>query len=246
MTGNERPWLWSLPTRVELAEGAVIQFPSPNGSVVEFSQAKIDKMFEFGLMQSPNTTDGRSDARADVTLTGNARFLVGALDLGREVGLEVLARGLNIAADLAVREDRDRQPRSDIADDEVGDESVPYEPHDREPAGTREIQIPIDQAGDQLPDLLAALGRGARVVLVDRGARIAVLMAWSSYAALREQLAAASVAFWTAWRTGVFDVAGYATDIITVLHRPGTKSDPNPGEDEAGTAKGHDGDERIR
>ena len=35
MTGTERPWLWSLPTRVDLAEGAVIQFKPPTVQIGE-------------------------------------------------------------------------------------------------------------------------------------------------------------------------------------------------------------------
>ncbi|WP_282944500.1 hypothetical protein [Cellulomonas endometrii] len=225
MTGARRPWLWALPTRVELAAGAVIQFRAAGEDLNEVYQAQIDRMFEIGLMQPPRTIEQDPGAPVAVTLTGDARFLVGAVDLGREVGLEVLARGLDVAVDAAAREYLDRHPRPDIAEDDVSDDPEPYEPDDGEPVGAQEIQVPVDQAGDRMPDLLDEIARGARVVLVDQGVRVAVLTTWSSYVALREKLAAASVAFWTAWRTGVFDVAGYATDIITVLHRPDTAPD---------------------
>jgi hypothetical protein len=48
VTGTERPWLWSLPTRVELAEGAVIEFRERGQTAVRFSRSQIDKMFEVG------------------------------------------------------------------------------------------------------------------------------------------------------------------------------------------------------
>ncbi|WP_282945838.1 hypothetical protein [Cellulomonas endometrii] len=163
---------------------------------------------------------------AGVTLSGDARFLVGQVDLGVERGMEVLVRGLEAAVDAATREYRGTlepiETNDDRDDEPMDDESIDDEPYDGEPTGAREIQIPVDQAGDRMPELLDELARGARVVLVDQGVRVAVLTTWSSYVALREKVAAASVAFWTAWRTGVFDVAGYATDIISVLHRADT------------------------
>jgi antitoxin (DNA-binding transcriptional repressor) of toxin-antitoxin stability system len=238
--GIERPWLWSLPTRVELAEDAVIQFEEHGQSGVQFSQAQIDRMFEIGLMQPSPTTERDPAAPAGVTLTGDAKFLVGQVDLGREVGLEVLVRGLEVAIDVSVRKFRDRQPHVETAD--VEDPVTTYEPDDDQPDEGREIQLPIDQAGDRMPELLADLERGARVVLVDRGVRVAALTTWSYYASLREKLSAASVAFWTAWRTGVFDVAGYATEMVTVLSRPGAKhQDHAPGAGDA--AEDGDGDD---
>ncbi|MNC81987.1 hypothetical protein D3C75_1353210 [compost metagenome] len=70
-------------------------------------------------------------------------------------------------------------------------------------------------------------------------------MSWQSYADLRTQLAAASVAFWTAWRTGVFDVAGYATDVSAALHGPGAKPDRFAIDGGDDPVEGGDGDERI-
>jgi antitoxin (DNA-binding transcriptional repressor) of toxin-antitoxin stability system len=231
VTGARRPWLWALPARVELADGAEIRFRAAGEDLLDVYQAQIDRLFEIGLMQPPRTTERDRVAPVAVTLTGDARFLIGAVDLGRDVGLEVLVRGLEVAVDVAAREYLDRHPGPDIVEDDVSDDSVPYEPDDTGSADTREIQVPVDQAGDRMPNLLEELARGARVVLVDQGVRVAVLTTWSSYVELREKLAAASVAFWTAWRTGVFDIAGYATDIITVLHRPDTA--PRNSDDDA-------------
>jgi antitoxin (DNA-binding transcriptional repressor) of toxin-antitoxin stability system len=203
--------------------------------------------------------EGDPNVPAHISLTGDARFLVGEVDLGREVGMDVLVRGIEFAVHASLHEFRDRHVEAEAGSDQVketaesyreedarlrvmtteeaaaqwddlSDDSEPQEPGDSESTDTREFQVPVDQAADRMPDLLDELGRGARVVLVDQGVRVAVLTTWSSYVTLREKLAAASVAFWTAWRTGVFDVAGYATDIITVLHRPDTT--PNDSDDD--------------
>lgn len=48
MTGTGRRWLWSLPTQVGLAAGAVIESRQRGHSAVWFSQSQIDKILEVG------------------------------------------------------------------------------------------------------------------------------------------------------------------------------------------------------
>ncbi|WP_448062431.1 hypothetical protein [Cellulomonas hominis] len=78
--------------------------------------------------------------------------------------------------------------------------------------------------------MLDEIDKGAHVVLVRDGKRVAVMMSWPAYVDLRGRLADMAAAFWTAWHTGVFDVAGYATDVTRILRRqPGAK--PNSSAD---------------
>jgi hypothetical protein len=226
VTGVQRPWLWSLPTRVELAEGAVIEFKEP-GHAVRFEQSQIDKMFEVGLMQPPRTSEREPGSiAAGVTLDGDARFLVGEVDLGPEVGMEVLVRGLHVAVDASFREYRERHPRVKPHEDE-GEDSDSGEGAAQEPdllGVSGEVTIPVDEAGDRLDDMLGEINQGAHVVLVQDGKRVAVMMSWPAYVDLRGQHAGMAAAFWTAWQTGVFDVAGYATDVTRILRcQPGAK-----------------------
>lgn len=83
---------------------------------------------------------------------------------------------------------------------------------------SREVTVPVDEAGARFDDLLDEIEQGAHVVLVQDGKRVAVMMSWPTYVDLREKLASMAAAFWSAWRSGVFDVAGYATDVTRVLH----------------------------
>lgn len=122
MTGIQRPWLWSLPTRVELAEGAVIESEEHGRPGIGFSQSQIDKMFEVGLMQPPREAGRAREGAAGVTLDGDARFLVGEVDFGPEVDLEVLVRGLEVAIDASYREYRERHPRPEP--EEHGEDSA--------------------------------------------------------------------------------------------------------------------------
>ncbi len=237
MTGPDSSRL--LPVRVELAEDPVIKFDETGYEEVRFTQSQIDQAFRTGLMQPPTTTEQDPDVPAGITVTGDVKFLVGHVDLGVDLGMEVLVRGLDAAIDAVTRDNR-RPPAGsegpDAEQEPSEDEPVDHEPGD-EP-NPREILILVHEAGDRFEDLLDGIELGARVVLVDDGRRVAVLMAWSDYVGLREKLAAAAVAFWTAWRSGVFDVAGYATDVTTILHGPGAKAGRVPGDDEEDLAEG--------
>lgn len=245
MTGADRPL--PLPVRVELAEDAVIKFEETGHVEVRFTQRQIDQAFRTGLMQPPTTTEQDTDVPAGVTVTGDVKFLVGQVDLGADLGMEVLVRGLEAGMHAVTRDYRKPPAESEAPDLER--EPSENEPVDHEPGdepNPRELLIPVHEAGDRLDDLLGEIEQGARVVLVDDGRRAAVLMAWSDYVGLREKLAAAAVAFWTAWRSGIFDVTGYAADVTTILRRPGPKSGPVPGDDEEVAVEEGDGDERIR
>jgi antitoxin (DNA-binding transcriptional repressor) of toxin-antitoxin stability system len=236
-----------LPVRVELAEDAVIKFEETRHEEVRFTRSQLDRAFRTGLMQPPRTSERDPDVPAGVTVTGDVKFLVGHVDLGVDLGMEVLVRGLDAAIDAVTRDDRKLPAEGEAPD--VERKPSEDEPGDHEPGdepNPREILIPAHEAGDRLDDLLGEIEPGVHVVLVDDGRRVAVLMGWSDYVGLREKLAAAAVAFWTAWRTGEFDVAGYATEVATILHRPGTKRAPAPADGQEGPATGAGGDERIR
>lgn len=83
-------------------------------------------------------------------------------------------------------------------------------------------------------------------MFVKDGKRVAAMVSWSSFVDVREKFAAMAVAFWSAWRSGVFDVAGYATDVTRIVRRhPTAKSNPSS-DDERRTSKGGDGDDSTR
>ncbi len=242
MTGVQRPWLWSLPARVELAEGAVIKFEERQRPGIELSQSQIDKVFEVGLMQPPRTSDRAPDSGAGVTLDGDAKFLVGEVDLGPEVGLEVLVRGLEVAIDASYREHSERHPLAEADDDDGGD-TGPGDGAFDEPdllGSVREVIIPVDEAGARLDDLLDEVQQGARIVFVRGGKRVAVMTSWPAYVGLREKSAGLAAAYWAAWRTGTFDATGYATDMTRIFRRhPGTPTPPSG--DDRRTPEGGDG-----
>lgn len=242
MSGVQRPWLWSLPTRVELTEGASIEFKKHGQPGVRFKQSQIDKMFEVGLMQPPRTSERDPDSSAvGVTLEGDARFLVGEVDVGREVGMEVLVRGLKAAIDASYQEFRERHPRTE-PDDDVEDSGPDESPFD-EPdllGLALEVTVPVDEAGARMGDLLDEVEHGAHVVFAEDGRRVTVMMSWPAYADLREKHAAMAAAFWTAWHNGVFDVAGYATDVTRILRRR-AQAKPDRASDEDGDGRAAEG-----
>ncbi|WP_282947163.1 hypothetical protein [Cellulomonas endometrii] len=233
---------------MKLAEGAVIEFKEHGQPAVRLSQSQIDKSFEVGLMQPPRTLEGDSDADAGVSLDGDARFLVGEVDLGRRVGLEVLVRGLEATVDASYREYRERHPRLE-PDDRDGGKSGSGEGAFDEPdllGLSHEVTVPVDEVAARLDDLLDEIDQEAHVVVIRDGKRVAVMMAWHAYVDLHGKLAGMAAAFWSAWRSGVFDVAGYATDVTRILHRhPGT-TPTLPSDDEVEAPRGGDGDESTR
>lgn len=212
MTGFGRPWLWSLPTRVELAEGAVIRLEEHGQAGLAFEQSQIDKMFEVGLMQPPRTTERDPNVPTGVTLDGDARFLVGQVDLGRDVGLEVLVRGLEAAVHASAQELRDRHPRA------------PTDPSksEREAHGFREEDarlrvMTIDEAADQWHELLPGIERWERVVLTEDGRRVALIVAWDWWALHRHRTSSIEAVYWSSWFTGEFNVGAYAWDLMRLL-----------------------------
>lgn len=244
MTGPSSPW--PLPVRVELIDDAVIKFADARHDEVRFTQDQIDRAFQAGLSQPPSTTERDPGIPATVTLIGEARFLLGQVDLGVDLGMEVLRRGLETTIDAVARGSR-KNPESHGTSDVEREPSRSERAADVEPAdepNPREILIPVHEAGDRFDDLLGEIEQGAHVVLVQHGRRMAVLMSWSDYADLRGKLAAAAAAFWTAWRAGVFDVAGYATDITTILHETGAKPVPRS-DDQDDFRKGDDRDDEA-
>lgn len=64
---------------------------------------------------------------------------------------------------------------------------------------------------------------------------------------LRKKLPGVTAAFRSAWRTGVLDVAGRATDVTRILHRrPGAKSGPASAHAVERSAEGGDGGDGAR
>jgi prevent-host-death family protein len=232
---------------VELAEGAEIRFDERGQEGFAFESRQIDKMFEVGFMQPLRTTERDPDVAAGVTSDGDARFLVGQVDLGREVGMEVLGRGLEAAVDASYREHRERHPTEDTDEDGGEDPGTDERTFNETDLGglSREVTVPVSEVRDRLDDLLDKIEHGDQVVLVEDGKRVAVMMSWSAYVHLRKKLVGMAVAFWSAWQSGVFDVAGYATDVARVLRRHPTAKPNGSSDDESRTSEGGDGDEHV-
>jgi hypothetical protein len=212
VTGIERPWLWSLPTRVELAEGAVIRFEEHGQTGLTFGQNQIDRMFEAGLMQPPRRTDQDPDVAAGVALDGDAKFLVGQVDLGREVGVEVLTRGLEAAVHAVAREYRDRSPKT-----QPGGEEHQDKPRGIQGQDARQWVMTVGGAADRWDELLPRVELWDRVVLTEDGRRVAVIVAWDWWTLHRHRQASLEGAYWGHWHTGEFNIGGYAWDILHLL-----------------------------
>ena len=210
MTRAESSSAWPIPIRVELAPDAIIAFDETGQEAASFSRDVIDRMFEIGLMQPPRRTERDPDVPTGVPLSGDAQFLVGQVDLGAERGMEVLVRGLEAAVDASYRDLRDRHPRVE-PDQDSGEDPDPGQDAFDEPdllGLSREVVVPVDEAGHRMDDLLDEIEQSAHVVLVDDGTRVAVMMSWPAHVDLRRKLAGLATAFWSAWHTDVFDVAG--------------------------------------
>jgi hypothetical protein len=246
MTGAESSSAWPIPIRVDLAPDAKIELHETGQEGVPFSRDTISRMFEIGLMQPPRSTERDPEVPTGVTLTGDARFLVGQVDLGAERGMEVLVRGLEAAVDASYRDLRDRPPRVE-PDQDSGEDPVPGQDAFDEPdllGLSREVVVPLDDAGDRLDDLLDEIEQGGHVVLDEDGKRVGVMMSWPAYVELRRKLAGMATAFWSAWHTGVFDVAGYATAVTQILHRrPEPEPNPSSSDEEGHNSEGGSDDE---
>lgn len=148
-----------------------------------------------------------------------------------------------------MREYRERHPRAEgeegREEDSRGGEGAFEEP---DLLGvSREVTVPVDEVAARLDELLDEVEQGAHVVIVRDGKRLAMMMSWPAYVDLREKLADMASASWSAWRSGVFDVGGYATEVTRIRHRrPGAKSTPTSGDDEVRASEEGDGDERVR
>lgn len=169
-----------LRPRVELLGNAVIRLAETGRPPDEpFSSTLIARAFATGLLQPPRTSARDPDAPTAIALVGDARFLVGQVDLGAEHGMEILARGVEAAVDAVLEQDRKRAASTTAGGGthatELGTEG----------ADVREIPVPVPQAGGRLRQLVGMTGHGARVALLDGDVRVAVLMAWSSYETLR-------------------------------------------------------------
>ncbi|MDM8085145.1 hypothetical protein QUV83_10245 [Cellulomonas cellasea] len=210
MTTAERPWLRSLPTRVEMAESAVIEFEEHGQPGIPFSQAQIDRMFKAGLMQPPRTSERDPGVPAGVTLTGDARFLVGEVDLGPEVGMEVLTRGFEAAVDALMREHRDRHPLAPADENEITLD-------DFRDDDARQLIMTMEEAVGRWDELRPRVALWDRIVLTEDGERVAVIVAWDWWSLRQECLASLTAIYWAHWHTGTFDAAGYAHDALRLL-----------------------------
>lgn len=211
MTGAERPR--SLLVRVELAADTTVQFVKAGTAELRLSQSQLDRLFELGLVQPPRTPGAAPNVPAHVSLTGDARFLVGEVDLGREVGMDVLVRGIEFAVHESLRELRGPHPEV-----EGGDDAQAKGAAARIREGDARLRVmTIQEAAARWEDLLPGIELWDRVVLTEEGRRVALIVAWDWWSLRQHRMCWLEGAYWGHWNTGRFDAAGYAWDVLRVL-----------------------------
>ncbi|MGW6128994.1 hypothetical protein ACWFNE_03090 [Cellulomonas sp. NPDC055163] len=202
---------------MELDAGATVHLEVAEDVADRLGQRLLADLFAVGLHvpEPAGPPDGHAFPR--LTLEGDARFLVGAYDLGPERGLEVVARGAHHVIDVGLREYRDRGPEpKDAAPTKRRPTGLSGEESGM-PVDDAEIVVDVNDAASSLPELLGYVTRGSRVVLTESGDRVAALVSWHWYALQRERLARSAAAYWTAWRGGDFDNLSYAVEVMGVL-----------------------------
>ncbi|TKR27324.1 hypothetical protein FA014_01090 [Cellulomonas hominis] len=210
MTGTRRPW--SLPVRVELATDATVHFVEAGQVELRFSQNQLDRLFEIGLMQPPRTPQTDLNVPTHVSLTGDARFLVGEVDLGREVGMDVLVRGIEFVVHASLHEHRDHHVEAEAEGDQVRDSAESF----REEGGRLSVMT-IQEAAAQWDDLRSRVKLWDRIVLTEDGRRVALIVAWDWWSLHQHRMASLEGAYWGHWHTGEFNASGYAWDILRLL-----------------------------
>ncbi|MBB2924096.1 type II toxin-antitoxin system prevent-host-death family antitoxin [Cellulomonas cellasea] len=211
----------SVPVSVHLAQGATVRLQTAEEQDDLFDEALVQALFRVGLAV-PAAVDARPGSPMPrLVLDGDARFLVGAYDLGPERGLEVVARGVHRAIDAALRDHRQRAAE-EVEADPTPSPLIEYDP----PDGEAEVAIEMEDVPASLTDLLDRVDEGRHVVLTERGKRVAVVVSWRWYSLQRERLACASAAYWKAWRTGTFDATGYALEVLAA-RAPSDGPDPS-------------------
>jgi hypothetical protein len=210
VSGTKRPW--SLPVRVELAADATVQFFEAGQAQLRFTQNQLDRLFELGLMQPQRTPEGDPNAPAHVSLSGDARFLVGEVDLGREVGMDVLARGIEFVVHAFLHQCRDQDVDAEAEDDQVGEAGESFREED-----ARLKVMTIREAAARWDDLRSQVELWDRIALTEDGRRVALIVAWDWWSLHQHRMASLEGAYWGHWHTGEFNASGYAWDILRVL-----------------------------
>ncbi|MDM8085140.1 hypothetical protein QUV83_10220 [Cellulomonas cellasea] len=147
MTGARREaGRWVVRPRVEFVGDATIRLEQVDHGPEPFSMDLVDDLFAVGLLAPSEEPEpqhvGASSSFTQVVLSGDARFLVGEVDLGRELGMEILSRGLHHTVQAARGESRAVRDTG-----RSGPESDPP-PEDTELADEAEIVMPDNNACD--------------------------------------------------------------------------------------------------
>ncbi|WP_432457966.1 hypothetical protein [Cellulomonas iranensis] len=180
----------------EALAGIGERLEEPGSLGVSFDQSQIDQMFKVRFMQPPRSAERDPSSQSGVTLTGDARVLVGEPDLGPDVGMDVLVRGLEAADNATLRGNIDQDPqvqpevhqgtskRSVLRDDEA-----------------RQCVMTIDEAAARWDELRPRVELWERVVLTQDGRRAAVIVAWDWWPLHRQRMASLESAYWTHWQS---------------------------------------------
>lgn len=219
---------WPIRHRVELATEAMVALEPEGHEGESLARDLLSDLFSIGLSRPPRDEPRDSGSSLRVNLYGTAKFLVGELDLGQDLGLEVVVRGLEHAIDTALRDSRAHHDPIDAARaatmplvEAGGDEAA------------NEVVMSLDDVADALPSLLNELSQGLRVVLTDGDERVAVLVSWRWYALQRERLARAAAAYWRGWSSGRFNADTWVEEMASSLAPANTPpAQAGPGGDE--------------
>ena len=222
---------WHERPTVELADDASIRLVEVDHRPGPFSIGVVDEMFALGLQVPAEATPPSRAAGPvpQIVLAGEARFLIGRVDVGRDLGLAAVNRGLTyaLAAARARLIERQLNAQHARATTQRGARAVdpsddPDEPGTDASNAFREEDarlrvMTIDQAADRWDELLPRVQLWDRVVLTQDGRRVALIVAWDWWALHQHRQTSLEAVYWAHWYTGEFNVGGYAWDLMRLL-----------------------------
>lgn len=193
----------TVQARVELGPDATVTFESDREEPAVLEPDTLTGLFMAGLHAPPRERSVKPSGSARLVLDGDARFLVGTLDLGRKRGMRVIMRGLAFALDAVKSE-------LDVHDTVPPQESPEPAPEVARGAAPEPGPMSVTELAGSFDDVFARVVAGEDVTIAARGRPAAALVSWRRYSRLRELLARLDAAQWAAAADGRFDPEVYA------------------------------------
>ncbi|KRD43001.1 hypothetical protein ASE38_01565 [Cellulomonas sp. Root930] len=198
------PGARSVRARVELGPDATVTLETDGEEPAVLEPDTVTALFSAGLHAPARERSVEPSGSSRLVLDGDARFLVGTLDLGRKRGMRVIMRGLAFTLG-AVKRDIDMEHSappgapSPAATPEL-DRDTPLEPS----------PMSVGELADAFDDMFARVRAGGRVIITELEKPVAVMTSWRWYCQQRELLASLDAAQWRAAVSGRFNSEVYA------------------------------------